>query len=156
MKLFISHNILETLRTAAAFLLILSCMTSASVASVRAEEQMDHQIVTETEEMQAGMAQTGITQSGATQTGTSKSESTEDDQNSTEETENKTTEESSGAAGSMPETENPSTHTTSSDNMDAEEKNSLSQTQSSKEDPKQIRKIHRKLRLPAGFLPEEK
>lgn len=37
-------------RTAAAFLLILSCMVSASVASVRAEEQMENQNVIETEQ----------------------------------------------------------------------------------------------------------
>ena len=37
------------LRTAAAFLLIFSCMASASVASVRAEERMENQALAETE-----------------------------------------------------------------------------------------------------------
>ncbi len=49
MKQFFYH-MQGTFRTAAAFLLILSCMVTASAASVRAEERMENQAVWKTEE----------------------------------------------------------------------------------------------------------
>ena len=53
MKQFFYH-MQGTIRTAVAFLLILSCMVTASAASVRAEEQIANQDVLGTEKTMAG------------------------------------------------------------------------------------------------------
>ncbi len=105
------YNMPGILRTAAAFLLILSCMVSASAASVRAEEQMKDQIVIETGE-------STVETVGA------------DNQKPKEKTEEDTTEEEkSGTAGDTSGNENASTHINPAENPGAEEENLSRQAQ---------------------------
>lgn len=99
-------------RTAAAFLLILSCMVSASAASVRAEEQMENQNVIEIGRLKSEISE-------------------EADQNIKQETEE---EGDKGTEGDLPGNESSSVQTNPSENNDMEEKNVPHQDQKQDEE----------------------
>lgn len=131
------YHMPEMLRTAAAFLLILSCMVSASVASVRAEEQMESQNVIEDEQLKTETIE-------------------ETHQNIKDEAGGEAIEEPLGTAGDMPESESSSGQIDPAGNSDTEEGNTLPQDteqpagpEAKKED---IQKASGSGRIPVGRI----